>query len=74
MYFTVDRSMMVYNEFCLSSSDLLLGMAAAILYMTLISALGHFMGILSQLSMAFVIIIPAVIFGVFVCAKSQKVG
>lgn len=64
MYFTFDRSMIVYNEFFLTPSDLLLGMVAAILYMTFISALGYFIGMLAQVSMAFVICIPAVIFGV----------
>jgi len=64
MYFTFDRSMIVFNEFFLTPSDLILSMVVTILYMALISALGYFMGMLSQVSMAFVITIPVVIFGV----------
>ena len=57
MYFTFDRSMIVFNEFFLTPSDLILSMVVTILYMALISALGYFMGMLSQVSMAFVITI-----------------
>lgn len=63
MYFTFDRSQIIFNKFLLTFSDLLLGMIVAILYMVLISALGYLMGVLTKVSMAFVIIIPSVILG-----------
>ena len=40
-----------------------LGLIAAILYMILISALGYFIGMLTQVNMAFVILVPTVILG-----------
>ncbi|WP_242833872.1 hypothetical protein [Desulfosporosinus sp. OT] len=61
-YFMFDRSQVVFNRFFLS--DLLLGIFVAILYMLLFSALGYFIGVLAQLNVSFVIIIPAVILGV----------
>lgn len=63
MYFTFDRSKLVFEGFSLTFSDLLLGLVVAILYMILISAIGYFIGMLAQVNMAFVILIPVVIFG-----------
>lgn len=63
MYFTFDRSKLVIDGFFLTLSDLLLGLIAAILYMILISALGYFIGMLAHVNMAFVILVPTVIFG-----------
>ena len=63
MYFTFDRSKLIFDGLFLTLSDLLLGLVVAILYMILISAVGYFIGMLTQLNMAFVILIPAVIFG-----------
>lgn len=63
MYFTFDRSKLVFEGFFLTFSDLLLGLVVAILYMILISAIGYFIGMLAQVNMAFVILIPIVIFG-----------
>lgn len=63
-YFAFDRSQIVFNGFFLAYADLLLSMCIAILYMLLISALGYFIGVLTQLNGAFVIIIPVVILGV----------
>ncbi|ODA39874.1 hypothetical protein [Desulfosporosinus sp. BG] len=59
---TFDRSQIVFNTFFFT--DLLLGMFVAILYMLLFSAFGYFIGVLAQLNVAFIIIIPAVILGV----------
>ena len=63
MYFTVDRSQIVFDQFSLPFSDLLLGIVVATLYMVLISAMGYLMGVLTKVSMAFVIVVPGVIFG-----------
>ena len=63
MYFTFDRTKIVYDGFLLTFSDLLLGMVVAILYMSLVSAMGYLIGVLAQVNKAFVILIPAVIFG-----------
>ena len=63
MYFTFDRSKIIFDGFFLTFSDLLLGMVVAILYMGLISAIGYFIGMLAQVNMAFVILTPVVIFG-----------
>ena len=65
MYFSFDRAQIVLNGFYLTSSDLLLGIIVAILYMFVISALGYFIGVLTQLNGAFAIIIPAVVLGSF---------
>ncbi|MDO0821680.1 hypothetical protein [Desulfosporosinus nitroreducens] len=64
MYFTFDRSQIISDEFILAFSDLLLGISVAILYMVLISGIGYLTGVLTKVSMAFVIIIPAVIIGI----------
>ncbi|MCB8814008.1 hypothetical protein [Desulfosporosinus shakirovi] len=64
MYFTFDRSQIISDEFILAFSDLLLGISVAILYMVLISGMGYLTGMLTKVSMAFVIIIPAVIIGI----------
>ncbi|HEY8909245.1 MAG TPA: hypothetical protein VIM51_03045 [Desulfosporosinus sp.] len=63
MYFTFDRSKMGFDSFSLTFSDLLLGMLVAILYLGLISAVGYFIGMLTQMNMAFIVLIPAVIYG-----------
>lgn len=63
VYFTFDRSKLVFEGFFLTFSDLLLGLVVAILYMILISAIGYFIGMLAQVNMAFVILIPVAIFG-----------
>ncbi|KJR48731.1 Permeases of the major facilitator superfamily [Desulfosporosinus sp. I2] len=63
MYFTSDSSKIVFDEFSLAFPDLLLGMVVAILYMALISAMAYCTGVLAQVNMAFVIIIPVLIFG-----------
>lgn len=63
MYFTSDSSKIVLEGFSLSFPDLLLGIVVAILYMALISAIAYCMGVLAQVNIAFVIIIPIVIFG-----------
>jgi len=65
MYFTVDKSKLVSDGFLLTFSDLLLGIIIAILYMGLVSAVSYFIGMLTQLSKAFVLLIPAGIFGAF---------
>ena len=62
MYFTFDRSKIAFDGFSLPFSDLLLGLVVAILYMILISAMGYFIGMLAQLNMAFVILVPVVIY------------
>lgn len=64
IYFTVDRTQIIIDEFYLAFSDLLLSISVAILYMVLISGVGYLTGMLIKLSVAFVIIIPAVILGV----------
>ncbi|MDR3601506.1 MAG: hypothetical protein P4L49_13675 [Desulfosporosinus sp.] len=65
MYFSSDRSQIVWNGFFLAFSDLLLGIIVAILYMFVISALGYFIGVLIQLNGVFAIIVPAVVMGSF---------
>lgn len=64
IYFTVDRTQIIIDEFYLAFSDLLLSISVTILYMVLISGVGYLTGMLIKLSVAFVIIIPAVILGV----------
>lgn len=63
MYFTFDRSTLIFQGFYLTISDLLLGIVVTILYMLLISALGYFIGMLAQVNMAIVILLPAVFLG-----------
>jgi len=63
MFFTYDRSMIVYNGFFFTYSDLLLGMVTAILYMILVASLCYFLGMIGQVSMAFIVIIPALFLG-----------
>lgn len=63
MYFTSDRSKIAFDQFFLTFSDLLLSMVVASLYMGLVSALGYLIGVLVQVNMAFVILIPVAIFG-----------
>jgi len=65
MYFTFDRSKMVFDGFSLTVSDLLLGMVVAILYMGLVSAMGYLVGMLAQDNIAFLVLIPIAIFGSF---------
>lgn len=63
MYFTFKRSQLIVDQFFLPFTDLLLGTAVAALYMVLISAIGYLIGVLTKVSIAFVIVIPAMIFG-----------
>lgn len=63
MYFTVDRSKVVSDGFSLTFSDLMLGVVVTILYMCLVSAVGYFIGIMAQVNMAFLVLIPVVFFG-----------
>ena len=62
MYFTVDRSRMVFDHFFLNFSELLLGIVVAILYMLLVSAIAYLLGMLVQANITFVILLPAIIF------------
>ncbi len=63
MYFTYDRSQIIYDQFFILFSDLLLGIVVTTFYMVLISAIAYLTGLLIKVSMAFVILIPAAIFG-----------
>jgi len=63
IYFTFDRSKIIFDQFFLTLSDLLLSMAVGILYLILISALGYLIGMLTQVNMAFAILIPGLIYG-----------
>ncbi|SDG11225.1 hypothetical protein [Desulfosporosinus hippei] len=63
IYFTFDRSQVIVDQFFLPFIDLLLGAAVSALYMILISAIGYLIGVLTKVSMAFVIVIPTVILG-----------
>lgn len=63
MYFTFDRSKIVSDSFSLTVSDLLLGMVVAILYMGLVSALSYLIGMMAQVNMALIVLIPVAIFG-----------
>ncbi|AET70147.1 hypothetical protein Desor_4743 [Desulfosporosinus orientis DSM 765] len=53
----------LHDHFFLTLGDLLIGMAAGIMYMVVISAIGYLMGMLVRISMAFILIIPAILFG-----------
>lgn len=55
MYFSFDRSQIIFDKFFISFYDLMFGMVVGILYMILISALGYLMGSITKLSMAFVL-------------------
>lgn len=63
-YLNLDMSHNVFIRFFLGYTDLLFGVAIAILYMFLFSALGYLIGILTHLNVAFIIIIPAAILGI----------
>ena len=63
IYFTSDTSQIILNGFYPAYTDLLLGIAIAILYMLLIAAAGYFVGVLTQINILFALIIPAVIVG-----------
>ncbi|MHB1652643.1 MAG: hypothetical protein ACYCVD_09240 [Desulfitobacteriaceae bacterium] len=63
MYFSLDRSQIILDGFYLAFSDLLLGIAIAILYLLLIAATGYFIGVLTKINIIFAIIIPAAFFG-----------
>ncbi|MBC2728179.1 hypothetical protein [Desulfosporosinus sp.] len=63
LYIFFDRSQIIFDKFLISFYDLMLGIVIGTLYMILISALGYLIGSITKLSMAFVLIIPAIIFG-----------
>ena len=63
MYLSSDRSQIILDGFFLAYTDLLLGMAVAILYMVLISAIGYFLGVLASINMALGAIIIVLIIG-----------
>lgn len=63
VYFTSDLPRVFVEGFYLSASELLLGLVAAILYMLLFAALGYFIGIITQISAAFIFILPVTFWG-----------
>lgn len=63
MYFISDRSTMALDGFFLNFTDLMLGMAVAILVLVLVSAMGYLIGVLVQTNKAFAIIIPVATIG-----------
>ena len=65
MYFTSDRSEMVFDGFSLAQSDLFLGMVVGILYMVLISAISYLLGVIARINMVLGTIIIALIIGLF---------
>lgn len=63
MFLRFNPEQILLEHFFLSPGDLLLGITAGIMYMAVFSALGYLLGMFVRISMAFILIIPAVIFG-----------
>ena len=63
MYFISDRSTMALDGFFLTFTDLMFGMAVAILVLGLFSAMGYLVGVLVQANKALAILIPVAIIG-----------
>ena len=63
MYFISDRSAMALDGFFLTFTDLMFGMAVAILFLGLFSAMGYLIGVIVQANKAFAILIAVAIIG-----------
>ena len=63
MYFTSNRSQLIFDGFYLAYSDLFLGMVVGILYMVLISAISYLLGVIARINMVIGAIIIALIIG-----------
>ena len=63
MFLRFNPEQILLEHFFLSPGDLLLGITAGIMYMAAFSALGYLMSMFVRINMAFILIIPAVIFG-----------
>lgn len=75
MYFASDSSGIIGTGFKPPFSTILVGMAAAVLYMILVSGIGYFIGSMTQLNKIFAIVIPACFIGLsFLEVRVQGIG
>jgi len=66
VYLSIGSQNIVSENFFILPQELIVGIITAALYITLISALGYFVGMLAQLHKVFVILLPALIFGIMI--------
>ncbi|MGP7816435.1 hypothetical protein [Niallia sp. 01092] len=71
IFFTKNSDFLLWDNFYISFSELLLSMFILFLYVFLASSIGFFMGSLVQLSKAFVVILPALVIGLFILEGSN---
>lgn len=68
VYFSRGSANILSENFFVAPGELLVGFTVTVLYLLLLSAIGYFCGILVQLNKAFLVILPALLFGTQIVA------
>lgn len=68
VYFSLGSESVAVENFFVTASELLIAINVTVMYLILLSAIGYIMGVLVQLSKAFIILLPGLFFGSMVVA------
>jgi len=67
-YFKTGDTLILGEGFFLKSGEMLLGFYIAVMYLIVVSALGYFIGMLTQVHMLFAVVVPAAFLGMLIKA------